>query len=126
MKAHELKRYSEAFKTQVIAEVESGQSLTGAARKYGIGASASIGRWLKDRGKNHLVPKVVRVETVNEPDRIKAILAEKQRLESALAQSQLKVMALEEVIKIAEENYHVDFKKKSGPKSLQGSEGPAT
>ena len=123
MGAYEQKRYSEAFKTQVIEEVESGLSPSGAARKYGIGTCATITTWLKQRGKNHLVAKVVRVESLNEGDRIKTLLAEKQRLESALAQSQLKVMALEEVIKIAEETYHVDFKKKSGHKSLEGSEG---
>jgi hypothetical protein len=69
-----------------------------------------------------MLPKVVRVETPGEVDRIKALLAEKQKLESALAQSQLKVLALEELIKVAEETYHLDIKKKPGRKPSEGCE----
>src|ERR1041385_764050 len=93
------KRYSEAFKKQVLDDIETGpMSLSQAARSYEIGTCTTINNWLRQRGKDHLVPKVVRVETIDDRERIKALLAEKQRLESALAQSQLKVMALEELI----------------------------
>jgi transposase len=112
---YEVRRYSEAFKQQVIEDVEKNVlSMNEAAQKYGIGACHTISRWLRERGKTELVPKVVRVETVSDRQQVKELLAEKQRLESALAQSQLKIMVLEEVIKVAEEEYHVEFKKKPG------------
>ena len=124
MPPYEQRRYSEAFKQQVVAEIESGRlSYHGAAVKYGIATGATITNWVRQRGQNHLLPKVVRVESMNERDQIKALLAEKQRLESALAQSQLKIMVLEELIKVTEDKYQVDFKKKSGPTSSERSRG---
>jgi transposase-like protein len=111
------KRYSEAFKAQVIKEIEAGTvGMAEARRRYGIAGSGTIHWWLKKRGQNHLLNKVVRVERADERDRVKELESEKRRLESALAQSQLKVLALEELIKVAEEKYRFDIKKKSGGK----------
>jgi len=109
-------RYSEAFKIQVIQEIESGKMRIGQARKrYGLGGDGTIRGWLNKYGKQHLLGKVVRVETPDERDRLKAIEKDKKQLESALAQTQLKVMALEELIRVAEEEYKIDIKKNSGP-----------
>ena len=108
-------RYSEAFKMKVVQEIEHGKMNVGqACRRYGIGGDASVRSWIVKFGKNHLLGKVVRVETIDERDRLKILAQDKQRLESALAQSQLKVMALEELIKMAEEEYKIDIKKNSG------------
>ena len=108
-------RYSDAFKMKVIQDLESGKmNLDQARRRYGIGGTSSIRSWLKKYGKHHLLGKVVRVEAADERDRLKALEQDKQRLESALAQAHLKVMALEELIKVAEEEYKIDIKKNSG------------
>lgn len=110
-------RYSEAFKQQVIAEIEStGISQNGIKERYGIGSVASVHGWLKKYGRNDLLNKVVRVETKDERDQLKSLKEEKQRLESALAQSQLKILALETLIDVAEEHYRVDIKKNFGRK----------
>lgn len=108
-------RYSEAFKAEVVQAIETGRMTTHEVMKrYGIGGLWTVQAWLRQSGKNHLLRKVVRVETLDEKDRLKALEKEKQRLESALAQTQLKVMALEELIRVAEEHYKVDIKKNSG------------
>jgi transposase len=115
MKQPLLVRYSPAFRLQVVDEIESGRrSLMEATRHYGIGSYHTVEQWIKKLGKNHLIRKVVRVETIDDRDRYKELQAEKKRLESALAQSQLKVMALEELIKVAEDEYKIDIKKNSG------------
>ena len=108
-------RYSESFKLKVIQEIESGKmTVNGAHLRYGIGSTDTIRRWAKKYGKNHLLGKEIRVETREEKDRLRELGKDKQRLESALAQSQLKVMALEKLIEIAEKHYKVDIKKNSG------------
>lgn len=124
-------RYSEAFKLQVLAEIENGHLTPAAAvRKYGLSHCSMINYWSKRYRKPHLLRKVVRIEMPTEPtqqDIVKQLKAEKQKLESALAQSQLKVMALEALIDVAEEHYQIDIKKNSGFKppdaSLKESKG---
>jgi len=47
----------------------------------------------------------------NEKDRIKQLVADKQKLESALAQAHLKNLFLEELIVLTKEEYDIDVKK---------------
>ncbi len=108
-------RYSAAFKQKVVSELESGkfQSMYAAEKVYGV-SGTSISNWIKKLGKNHLLDKVVRVEMKDERDRIKALEKEKQKLESALAQEHLKVMALETLVDLAKEEFAIDLKKNYG------------
>ena len=127
----ETHRYSEAFKLQVLSEIETGHLTPAeAVRKYGLSHCSMINYWSKRYRKPHLLRKVVRIEMPTEPtqnDIIKQLKVEKQKLESALAQSQLKVVALESLIEVAEQHYHIDIKKNSGlkpaPLPLQKSKG---
>ncbi len=119
-----IRRYSEAFKRQVIEEIEEGRLNKAEAReKYGIRGQSTIHYWLKRFGKNHLFNRVLRIEmpTENNPqDIIKQLKREKQQLESALAQSQLKVIALESLVEVAEEEFGIEIKKKLGTGPLNG------
>lgn len=110
-------RYSLAFKQKVITEIEDGiYNISESSRVYKV-STKSIYKWLKEFGKDHLINRIVRIEMRDEADRIKKLEKEKQRLESALAQAQLKIITLESTIESAEELYKVDFKKKSGTKA---------
>lgn len=84
-------RYSEAFKRQVVEAMERGELRSeGEAReKYGIGGAMTVIGWVRRYGKNHLVGKVVRVESLEERDQIKALKARVRELERALAQSKV-------------------------------------
>lgn len=117
-------RYSEAFKQKVLQEIETGYLTPAeAVRKYGIGHCATINYWMKQLKRFHLLRKVVRIEMPGEirpSDIIKKLKAEKQQLESALAQSQIKVIALETLIDTAQAHYKIDIKKKFGAKPLSG------
>lgn len=108
-------RYSESFKLHVVSEVESGQlTIESARRRYGIAGGSTIQKWLRRYGKNHLLGKVVRVERPEEKDRVKELEVKVRELESALAQSQVKLFAYESLLEVAEKHYKTDFKKNFG------------
>ena len=119
-------RYSEAFKRKVIEEIENGRlTQSEAKRKYGIRDQATIHYWIKRSGKKHILNRIMRIEMPEEiqPEAIiKELRTEKQELESALAQTQLKLMAMESLVEVAEEHYKIDIKKKFGtmPQSVPG------
>ena len=106
-------RYSSAFKRKVVSEIESGKYKVGDAQKlYDIRGGATIQKWIKALGKHHLLHTVVRIEMKGEQDKLKALEHEKRALESALAQAQLKIIALESTIEVIEEKYGKGDKKK--------------
>ena len=108
---------SQAFKLKVVSEIERGElTLAEARRLYDIRGATTIQRWLRRLGKEHLLARVIRVEMKGEQDRIKELEKRNRLLERALADERLKVMALESVMEIVEEEYGVDFKKKSATK----------
>lgn len=117
-------QYSAAFKQKVLQEIEEGRlTQAEARRKYGIKYYMTLRRWIKQTGKNHLLSRTVRIEMPNEvqpQDTIKQLKAEKQQLESALAQSQLKVICLESLVDVAEEHFKIDIKKKFGTRLQTG------
>ena len=105
-----IKRYSNAFKLQVVRQIEQGQlSIAQAQRRYDIGGRSTIPRWLKDLGKNHHTCKIMRIETPDDVDRLKTLQHQRQELDSALAQP--KILALESTIAGAEKHCGVDLKK---------------
>ncbi|HMQ69708.1 MAG TPA: transposase [Ignavibacteria bacterium] len=116
-------RYSLSFKQKVISEIESGKLTAGSARKlYGIGGGQTIQKWIRKLGKLHLLNKIVRVELKDEVSRLKQLEKEKKELESALAQAHLKLIVLETVIDVAEDELGIDLKKnlKSGSLNKAG------
>jgi len=82
----EVIRYSEAFKRHVVGEMELGRvgSQAEARAKYGIGGEGTVGRWVRKYGKDHLLRRVVRVETPGERDQIKALKGRIRDLERAV------------------------------------------
>ena len=83
-------RYSEAFKQQVVDELEAGRfgSPYEASQAYGVD-QGSVKRWARQYGKAHLLRKVVRVAKPNEPGEIKRLKDRVRRLEAALADSHM-------------------------------------
>lgn len=111
-------RYSSAFKSKVVSEIERCKhTITSARRMYDIKGNGTVENWIRQLGKNHLIGKVVRVETRDERSKIKQLEEDKQRLESALANEHLRVLALESMIKLASKSLDVDIKKKYGTKT---------
>ena len=88
--SRQVMRYSEAFKQQVVDDLEAGRfgSLYEASQAYGVD-HASVKRWVKQYGKAHLLRKVVRVAKPDEPGEIKRLRDRVRRLEAALADSHM-------------------------------------
>lgn len=114
-------RYSISFKQQVVKEIEEeGLTQMEAGRRYGIKGGSTIAGWIKQFGKNHLLNKVVRVETREEKDRVKELEAEVQRLKVALADTTLANHALETLVDVVNEHYQTDVKKTLGQRQSGG------
>jgi transposase len=114
-------RYSEAFKIQVVQELESqGLSFEALRRKYGVKGTWTVQRWVHKYG-NGTRGKVVRVE---KPEEISELARLKQRvrlLEGALADSNLDLALERAYTRLACERAGItdvaEFKKKAdGPR----------
>jgi transposase-like protein len=94
-------RYSEAFKHQVIKEVEEGHcSCQQVRKKYGIKGVATVQYWMKRMGKLDSLPRVIRVEKPNEKDRIKELERQVRELKNALAETQVRYFIAESQFEI--------------------------
>lgn len=106
-------RYSDCFKLSVITEIEkNGLTIQEARLKYGIKGGATIQKWLVKFGKNHLLNKVVRVETKDERNELKRLRDENQKLKIAYAELAIDHKLSEMVIQKADELMGLELKKK--------------
>ena len=113
----QINRYSSAFKLKVISEIESGKyTLAQAYRVYDINGSHTIQNWLRKYGKNHLLPKVVRIQMKDERDKIKELKNQIKALERALSRSQVDNICWQSLVEVIDEKYGIDSKKNFGSK----------
>jgi transposase-like protein len=113
--------YSISFKQQIVQEVEQGASKESVRKKYGIRGGETINKWLRKFGKHHLINQTIRVETMEEKDRVKALEKEVLRLKMALADAFLAQRSLETVINEANKLYGTDLKKNFGESASKDS-----
>ena len=105
-------RYSTCFKLQVVEEIEkNGLTLEGCRRKYGISGTSTIQYWLQQYGKQHLLNKILRVETREEKDELKRLRAEIKALKQAYAELALEHKCSEKVIEVSDDLFGTDLKK---------------
>ena len=109
-------RYSEAFKIQVVRELEKGLiNIDQIRRKYGIGGCASIRKWLGKYG-NGTVGTIIRVEKREEIDELAALKKRVRQLEALVADSQVDLAIERATAKLLAERAGVEdlaeFKKK--------------
>ena len=108
-------RYSLAFKQKVVSEIESGKfSLSQVRKIYDINGAPTLYKWLRKLGKGHLIEKIIRIEMKDEKDKLKELQQKNQQLESALAQTQLKLLMSEALLESVEAHYKIDVKKTFG------------
>jgi transposase-like protein len=84
-------QYSEAFKLRVVEDVAGGKyaSLEEARRRNGIHGSSTLSKWIKQYGREDMLPKRVRVETMQEIDELKEARKRIRELEAALADAHM-------------------------------------
>ena len=117
----ETRRYSEAFKRQVVEEVAQGKfaSIHQAGRVYGVGGLQTVYNWARKYGRAELLPKRVRIETMKERDELKEARKRIRELEAALADAHMDRCLGDAFLEIACEKLQMtpeDLKKKSGLK----------
>lgn len=111
-------RYSEAFKLQVVRELEQGrfESIAAAQRTYGVKGHHTVEGWVRRFGKDHLLGKVVRVMKADEKAEVQALRKRVRELERALADAHLDLKLEAAYVKLACELAGVrdvaEFKKK--------------
>jgi transposase len=82
-------RYSEAFKSEVVRELEEGViAFDAISRKYGIKGASTVSKWVRKYG-NGTRGKVVRVEKPDELNELKRLQARVRSLEAALADANI-------------------------------------
>ena len=111
-------RYSEAFKRQVVGELERGKypSIERARRAYGIRGSMTVWKWVRKYGSEELLPKRVRIETLKERDELKEARKRIRDLEAAVADAHIDYCLEKGYLQVACERMGVDmesFKKKN-------------
>jgi transposase-like protein len=96
-------RYSEAFKLQVIRELEEGKhgSCFAASRAYGIRGIDTVQRWARQYGHEHLTRRLIRVETKEDRDEWKKMKQRIRDLEQALGDTTLDLRLEREFVKLA-------------------------
>ena len=96
-------RYSEAFKLQVVRELEQGRfgSVGEARRAYGVRGAETVSAWIRRFGKDHLLRKVVRVMKADERAEVEALRKQVRELKGALADAHLDLKLDAAYLKIA-------------------------
>lgn len=125
MRERLIRRYSQAFKRQVVEEIECGRfaSVGAASAHHGIGGSRTVRKWLLRLGKNHLLAKVVRVEKADEANQLLRLRRQIEQLQKALGQTQAENLLNAEYLKLACARMGEEvesFKKKSDGKRSTG------
>ena len=110
-------RYSEAFKRRVVEELAGGKhsSIQSARRAYGIRGSVTVYGWVRKYGREELLAKRVRIETLKEQDEVKAARKRIRELEAAVADAHIDHCLEKAYFHVACERMGVDpddFKKK--------------
>lgn len=128
MAGNKVIRYSEAFKRQVVAELEDGTlaNVTEAQRRYGFGRE-TVKNWLRRFGRNHLLPKVVRVEKPGEMSEVQAMRQRVRDLEHALAETRMRELLAEGHFRAVceREGWDAEAEKKKLCASPSATPGPA-
>lgn len=110
-------RYSEAFKMQVVRELEAGAgNFEQIRRKYGVGGCYTLQRWVAQYG-NGSIGKIIRVEKPEEIKETERLKRRVRALERALADANIDLALEREFMRLACERAGIadleEFKKKA-------------
>jgi len=107
-----VKRYSLAFKKEIVKEYEAGASIYELQRKYGIGGSETISRWVKKYSREGIKHKLMVIQKPEEQAQVKALKERVAELEKLAAQLALDLHMTESCLEVAEDELGYEVKKK--------------
>ena len=96
-------RYSEAFKREIVRELEGGRFANPdqISRRYGIRGAGTVKRWAEQYGRPGLLKPGIRVQKKNEVDEVKRLRERIHQLESALADTEIRNLLNESYLELA-------------------------
>lgn len=106
------KRYSEAFKRQVVREYEAGERGEELRQKYGIGGRNTLTRWLKQYGTAATRQELIVIQRPQERAQAQQMARRVQELETALAEVTLEKLVLRATLAEAEQRLGEPVEKK--------------
>lgn len=111
------KRYSEAYKTEIVRRWENGdyETLAQLLRVNGIINGRTVKKWIAKYGNINSVPKTIRIETVSEKNELQEAKKEIKALQAALSEMTMRNLLGESYLEIACEEIGTEvekFKKK--------------
>ena len=121
-----IKRYSMAFKQAVVREYETGESIRGLNRKYGITGSTTVKKWVEQFGRYGTRHNLMVIQKPEERNQISKLEARVAELEKALAQATLDNLMLKATLEVAEEQYGITPKKTTAQPSSTAPEKTRT
>ena len=115
-----IKRYSLAFKHQVVREYEAGAGFLELRDKYGIGGGSTIRNWVTQYGRKGTRHKMIIIQSPQEQEHVKELKQRISQLEKAVAQLTLDKLMLETTLAVVEEEMGTPIKKNGVQPSFNG------
>lgn len=108
-------KHDASLMRKVCEELLTGQiTVSEITRKYNLGKN-SASRWLR-KYQNEQAELVNSLSMAHEPGQVDSSEKDKKELEKELALAKAKIATLETMIDIAEEQFNIEIRKKSGTK----------
>ena len=118
-----VKRYSEAFRIQVVREYEKeGVSLNALTKRYGV-SHRTLQKWVNKYSLQGFRHQMMVIQTPEEQDQLKVLQERNKQLEKLVAQLSLDKLMLESTLEVIQREYNVDVKKNELPSSKQPMNG---
>jgi transposase-like protein len=95
-----VKRYSEAFKRQVVSEYEAGNEVRALQSKYAIGGNHTIQNWIRRYGREGFRHELVYIQRGEEKGRMRELEEQVEELEQALGRMTLEKLKLESILEV--------------------------
>lgn len=116
------KRYfSESFKKQKVRDLEKNlTTVSMISREYSVTRSA-IYKWIYKYSPHRKRGVRMIVEPMSEAKKVEELRKRIKELEQMVGQKQIQVEFMQKMIELAEEDYQIEIKKKSGSKPSSGS-----
>jgi transposase-like protein len=112
-------RLSDAEKKKIVHEINSGLiGQRAAARKYGINRNTLIA-WITDFSSFNIKPREVAEEAISnmtENSKTRILAKQVQDLTKQLEKANLKIIGLQTMIEVSEQELHIKIRKKPGTK----------
>ncbi|HEY5571965.1 MAG TPA: transposase [Anaerolineales bacterium] len=117
MTKRKIKRYSEAFRQEVVREYEAGSNIADLRKKYGIGGERTIQGWIEKYSHSGLRHQLIHIQRADEANRVRELEARVGELEGALGKVTLEKLILESTLEVLEAEYGIEAKKNAASSS---------